>query len=351
MLNFQIFILYPEKRKLLFFIQLEEKVFKYEIRFFLEEYPSGENSLEFPEKLKGEEVGNLEVELALDLDMIHCFKDAVKNKRLELCEEGIGGTYFVIEKNGQKFAVYKPSNEEAGCINNPKKNGNSSFPGIKPGEGYLREVAVYMLDHEHRAKVPFTQIVKEGENFGSLQKFLENDGSMADYGNSGIMVENVHNIAQLDIRIMNNDRNEENLLIVKSDDGTEIFPIDHAYSLPSTLGEANFYWLNWKQAKQPNSELMSEYIKNINIENDSKVLRKIGISEESVKVMKLATMVLKRGAQVGWNFFQIGSYLVRPSRNEFSKLEFIVMEAESNVGDFWENITNLMQEKIVRIIL
>jgi len=38
-----------------------------------------------------------------------------------LCEEGVGGTYF-IQENNCKIAVFKPTDEEPGAANNPKKN-------------------------------------------------------------------------------------------------------------------------------------------------------------------------------------------------------------------------------------
>jgi len=41
-----------------------------------------------------------------------------------------------------------------------KKNVKSPRKGIKPGEGYIREVAAYLMDHGHYAGVPYTQFIE-----------------------------------------------------------------------------------------------------------------------------------------------------------------------------------------------
>jgi len=286
------------------------------------------------------------VEFPNDLELVNLFRGSVENKFFRLCDEGVGGTYFIESKRGKKFAVFKPSDEKSGMENNPKGEFVSRVRGVPCGEGYLREIAAYMLDHDNRARVPFTQCVEEkfGEVLkkGSLQKFIENEGSMADFGNTGISVDNVHNIGQLDIRLYNLDRNEENLLVVR---GNEIVPIDHSFSLPTTLGEANFIWLNWKQAKVPFTEDMINYVNKIDIENDARILRSLKISEESIEVMKLSTMVLKRGVAIGWNLHQIGSFLIRPHK-ELSPLEIVVEQARSKGVDFWYNVEKILTEKM-----
>jgi hypothetical protein len=50
---------------------------------------------------------------------------------------------------------------------------------------------------------------------GSLQKFVKHDDVVANYGPKMFTVPEVHKIAILDIRIINCDRNEENILVQK----------------------------------------------------------------------------------------------------------------------------------------
>jgi hypothetical protein len=67
-------------------------------------------------------------------------------------------------------AIFKPSDEEPYTPNNPRGNvanwgiiGREMFqmrPGVKPGEGFHREVAAYLLDHDGFAGVPATMVVE-----------------------------------------------------------------------------------------------------------------------------------------------------------------------------------------------
>lgn len=76
-----------------------------------------------------------------------------------------GGVYFMKATNGSHAAVFKPSDEEQGMPNNNKGHagneemGNGLRPYFKPGHGYLRETAVYMLDEGNFCQVPPTTIV------------------------------------------------------------------------------------------------------------------------------------------------------------------------------------------------
>jgi len=287
--------------------------------------------------------------LPCDSNFCSLFGKAFDKEQYVLTEDGVGGTYFMNDEQGDCFAVFKPADEEPGMKDNPKNNHVSPKKGILPGEGYLREVAAYLLDHENRAKVPFTQIVetKIGGK-GSLQKFVKNIGTLTNMSSSKFSVSNVHNIAQLDIRMMNMDRNSDNFLVTETDDGLELIPIDHTYSLPSTLGEAWFDWMYWKQAKEPFSEAMVQYIDKINIEQDAELLRSLKIREECITVMKLSTLVLKKAASVGWSPYKVAAFLCRPLKGDDkrSPLEKLVDIAKENKEDFWNSIVALINENI-----
>ncbi|TQE13442.1 hypothetical protein C1H46_001009 [Malus baccata] len=180
--------------------------------------------------------------------------------------EGTGGAYFMPESSGQKYvSVFKPIDEEPMAQNNPRGlplslDGEGLKKGTRVGEGALREVAAYLLDHPmggHRmlfgnakgfAGVPPTFIVKcfhkvfnhPGDatvKVGSLQKFMENSGSCEDMGPAAFPTEEVHKISVLDIRLANADRHAGNILLGKEgEDGrTVLIPIDHGYCLPETV--------------------------------------------------------------------------------------------------------------------
>jgi hypothetical protein len=82
----------------------------------------------------------------------------------ELCEEGVGGTYFLFDENGEKIAVFKPQDEEPYNLNNPKgyrpRSGSfaSCKEGILIGEASVRECAAFVLDHGNFANVPPTDL-------------------------------------------------------------------------------------------------------------------------------------------------------------------------------------------------
>jgi len=190
------------------------------------------------------------------------------------------------------------------------------------------------------------------KKIGSLQRFVHNKGSLSDFGQSLFSVSDVHRIAQLDIRLFNVDRNEENLLVIEENGVHHLVPIDHAYTLPETLEDGTlFAWLNWKQTKVPMSQELLDYIENIDIERDEKILRNLNFREESIWVMKMCTLVLKVGAKLGCNLYEIANFISRPSLNEISPMEATMSEAFGKgdcVEDFWKNYAALIKERIVR---
>ncbi|GMQ01781.1 hypothetical protein CsSME_00048299 [Camellia sinensis var. sinensis] len=202
-----------------------------------------------------------------------------------MSSEGTGGAYFMVDALGKKYiSVFKLVDEEPMAVNNLIVNRNIEIPlvlenllnstfdrldrgnypitssevdeepmvvnnprglpisvdgeglkkGTRVGEGALREVAAYILDHPKNGRrficgedkgfagVPPTMMVKclhNGFNhpdgltvkIGSLQMFMENHGSCEDMGSSAFPVEEAHKISVLDIRMANADRHAGNI--------------------------------------------------------------------------------------------------------------------------------------------
>lgn len=199
-------------------------------------------------------------------DMIQSASDGLTSGNAPvMSREGTGGAYFMQGSSGNKYVgVFKPIDEEPMAENNPRglplsPNGEGLKKGTKVGEGALREVAAYVLDHprsgrrslsgEERgfAGVPPTAMIEclhPGFNhpkgiktkIGSLQMFTENDGSCEDMGPASFPVEEVHKISVLDIRLANADRHGGNILMSKDENGkTVLVPIDHGYCLPESV--------------------------------------------------------------------------------------------------------------------
>lgn len=254
-------------------------------------------------------------------------RQCIASKGAILCTEGIGGTYFIKDSNGRTIGVFKPVDEEPGALNNPKDLVED--PLLPPGGGAKREVAAYLMDRG-RAGVPETHFLthvnsslfSNGDNkSGSIQRFVENIGSTASYGTRDISVEDVHNIGILDIRMLNIDRNDENMLLKKEGDKVRLVPIDHTYTLPPTLENVYYEWMYWKQAKVPFSEETKEYISKLDPYSDAQLLRELGIEEESILNMILSTILLKKCAEENLTLFEIASLICRKKPSVMSELE------------------------------
>ncbi|XAR53955.1 1-phosphatidylinositol 4-kinase [Bertholletia excelsa] len=301
--------------------------------------------------------------------------------------EGTGGAYFMPDASGGKYnSVFKPIDEEPMAVNNPRElplsvNGEGLKKGTRVGQGALREVAAYILDHPkigHRtisgeergfAGVPPTLMVKclhAGFNhpdgitvkIGSLQMFMENSGSCEDMGPSAFPVEEVHKISVLDIRMANADRHAGNILVSRGEGGkTLLIPIDHGYCLPETFEDCTFEWLYWPQARKPYSAETVEYIKSLDAEEDIALLKFYGwdLPLESARTLRISTMLLKKGAERGLTPFAIGSIMCRERLNEESVIEEIVQEAlnssspSTSEATFLELVSDIMDHRLDEI--
>ncbi|KAG1330437.1 putative Phosphatidylinositol 4-kinase gamma 4 [Cocos nucifera] len=248
--------------------------------------------------------------------------------------------------------------------NNPRglplsSDGEGLKRGTRVGEGALREVAAYILDHPiggHRssdevgfAGVPPTVMVRclyEGFNhpngngsknykIGSLQMFVKNYGSCEDMGPHAFPVEEVHKISVLDIRLANADRHAGNILIYKEGEEGQfvLVPIDHGYCLPENFEDCTFEWLYWPQARQPFNSETIDYIKSLDAEEDIAILRFYGweLSPECSRTLRISTMLLKKGAERGLMPYDIGSILCRETLKKESKIEEIICKAKDSV--------------------
>ncbi|CAN7040760.1 unnamed protein product [Brassica oleracea var. botrytis] len=283
---------------------------------------------------------------------------------------GMGGAYYFRNEKGQSVAIVKPTDEEPFAPNNPKGFTGKSLgdPGLKPsvrvGETGYREVAAYLLDHDHFANVPPTALVKithtvfnvnDGVNgnrsrekkklvsskIASFQKFVAHDFDASDHGTSSFPVASVHRIGILDIRILNTDRHGGNLLVKKPDGRfgqVELIPIDHGLCLPETLEDPYFEWIHWPQASIPFSEEELDYILSLDPVKDCEMLRRElpMIREACLRVLALCTVFLKEAAAYGLCLAEIGEMMTR----EFhaggevpSVLEMLCIEAKRLIAE------------------
>jgi DNA-directed RNA polymerase subunit N (RpoN/RPB10) len=294
-------------------------------------------------------------------NLIKTVREGLEIHEPELCEEGINGTYFMKNKQGKRIAVFKPADEEGNTDNNPKRSdenqGEFVNNGILAGEGAQREVAAYLLDHEHFSGVPRTTMVtlshpsfrssteSNGEvtKTGSLQEYIDNDGAAWDVGPAVFRVRDVHRIGILDLRIFNNDRHGGNILLNKCPDGAfRLTPIDQGLSLSSTLDHATFEWLNWPQAHIAFDDNTKRYIERINVDEDAQILANLGVRSECIRTMKISTTLLKKGAAAGLTLYEIGCMASRIVFDQPSSLENMYGKASRVAGEDEERLFQVL---------
>ncbi|KAL0896302.1 hypothetical protein Bca101_080263 [Brassica carinata] len=316
-------------------------------------------------------------------DMISSASDGLRSGSPPVrSREGTGGAYFMQASSGNKYVgVFKPIDEEPTAENNPhglplSPNGEGLKKGTKVGEGALREVAAYLLDHpkcgEERgfAGVPPTTMVEclhPGFNhpkgvktkIGSLQMFTENDGSCEDMGPASFPVEEVHKISVLDIRLANADRHGGNILMSKDKEGKIVLvPIDHGYCLPESFEDCTFEWLYWSQARKPYSRETLDYIRSLDAEEDINLLKFHGwkMPLKTARTLRISTMLLKKGAERGLTAFEIGNMMCRETLSKKSLVEEMVEEAQEAVlpgtseAAFLEALSDVMDYHLDEVV-
>ncbi|KAK2406841.1 phosphatidylinositol 4-kinase gamma [Trifolium repens] len=333
---------------------------------------------------------NPKVELASEVwDMIDTTYDGLENGNSPIrSSEGTGGAYFMLDSTGQKYvSVFKPIDEEPMAVNNPRGlplslDGEGLKKGTRVGQGAFREVAAYILDHPMSGRrslfgddkgfagVPPTVMAKclhEGFNhpegltakFGSLQMFMENNGSCEDMGPGAFPVKEVHKITVLDMRLANADRHAGNILLgrEKENGQTVLIPIDHGYCLPTSFEDCTFEWLYWPQARQPYSPEIIDYIKSLDAEEDIALLKFHGwdLPLECARTLRISTMLLKKGVEKGMTPFAIGSLMCRETLNKESVIEGIVKAALDSVlpctseATFMDAVSEIMDQHLDEI--
>ncbi|KAF0926698.1 hypothetical protein E2562_027134 [Oryza meyeriana var. granulata] len=310
-----------------------------------------------------------------------------------MSSEGTGGAYFMQDATGQEHvAVFKPVDEEPMAANNPRglppsSSGEGLKKGTRVGEGAIREVAAYILDHppggrrsfagHHGAAVGFAGVAptalvrcmhrsfkqpaaEQGRQpplfkVGSLQAFVKNSGSCEDMGPRAFPVDQVHKICVLDIRLANADRHAGNILTCREEEGhgaISLVPIDHGYCLPESFEDCTFEWLYWPQCRQPFSEETVEYVRSLDAEVDIAILRLHGweMPARCERILRITTMLLKKGVERGLTAFDMGSILCRETLTKESVIEEIVHEAEDDGANdeaaFLQSVSKSMDRRL-----
>lgn len=121
--------------------------------------------------------------------------------------------------------------------------------------------------------------------------------------------------------------------------------------------DVTFDWLYWPQARRPFSCETIEYIKSLDTEEDIGLLKFYGwdIPLESARILRISTMLLKKGAERGLTPFTIGNIMCRETVKKESVIEEICQEAldsmlpGSSEDAFLESVSHVMDRRLDEI--
>lgn len=161
---------------------------------------------------------------------------------------------------------------------------------------------------------------------GSLQSYAEHDDVICNFSSSVFSAAEIHKVAILDIRILNCDRNEENILVKKEmkqvDTPTgpkvkkdyRLIPIDHGLSFPDCfeINAHELVWMDYPQASEPFSEEELAFIDKIDpVEDCQRLKEKLGFRHICLRNFRVAETLLKKCAKAGLTLKQIGMIMYR----------------------------------------
>lgn len=234
------------------------------------------------------------------------------------------------------------------CVFKPKQSSRPTARhrnGFESGAEFLREIAAYEVDRAYGgfAQVPTTMEatvataalpdhnLKADYVVGSMQKWVESSCSSEDMGSGRFKTADVHAIGILDLLLYNCDRHEGNMLVTNAPTcgKAQLVPIDHGLCLPSFkhLGQAEFAWLYWRQAKIPFTSAESALISRLDGDRIAKILSDVGVADDAILTARIMVMVLQVTNLQNWNLHQMGKLVSKHFTAQQSKLEEFVDEA------------------------
>ncbi|KAF4134550.1 Phosphatidylinositol 3- and 4-kinase [Phytophthora infestans] len=251
-----------------------------------------------------------------------------------LAMDGTGGTYFFKDPSHRNVGCFKPQDEEPFGPNNPRglvgQLGQSGLRrGILSGEACERELAAYVLDKDHFAGVPATSLV---ESRHPVFNYTGSAGAL----HFKFSTHQVHKIVVLDMRLLNTDRNDANILVRKRRSPAtghaeyELIPIDHGYCLPQFLeiGWCDWCWYNWPQLKKPLSAEDRAYVLSLSAEEDAdRLAKRIPLRRGCRRNMIIACMIVQKGVRADLVLFDIARIMCREDLDTPSTLEQMCTEA------------------------
>jgi len=279
----------------------------------------------------------------------------------QLAWDGTGGTYVLRDTRRAPLAAFKPRDEEPFAPNNPRGfPGKMGQPGIHPfvssGEAHVREVLAHRLDWRRLATVPLTlqaeamhpaffvhslaPLSRYGAKVGSLQQWVQHDDVASNRGSATFPVHEVHKIALFDMRLLNSDRNDSNILVKDLPGGSvQLIPIDHGGCLPSraVVHWFDWCWLSWRQMHEPPSQILRDYVAELDPNAETKLISEYGLPSSAARSSRCATLIIQHGVAAGLTLHDIALLLCREDENVPSHFERLYAQAERLVDSALHN--------------
>ncbi|EQC39472.1 hypothetical protein SDRG_02915 [Saprolegnia diclina VS20] len=265
-------------------------------------------------------------------------------------EDCSGGAYFLRSASHRLEAIFKPSDEEPFAPHTPKpptspEETGPMRAGIPLGEMALRECMAYLVDDERLARVPPTALATGRHKAfhsrtlkrGSVQLYVPHDCASEDLGPAQFPITDVHAIALLDLRLVNQDRHPGNILVQRTA-GNRLIPIDHGCVLPEydAMGETQLTWLHWPQARQPLSATTKAYVARLNATTQLQSWRRQYPNEvfptKAAVTLHLGTAFVQLCVARGLNVYEMGRLQVRDELDVPSTFECVVEAAVHDLG-------------------
>lgn len=323
---------------------------------------------------------------------------ALKKPNIKLIEIGISASYLIMNAENQPLAIFKPSSQAGGAVNNPKGFDKSNFG--KANNAAVNEYGARLVSGSDLG-VPDIYLVNmmlNGEiEQGSLQQYVSNEGSASVFfadqmklilKHAGIdetkkidelslldsmKIRNllsspeklwkfrlasqpvlqelmykidpseIQKIGILDLLIQNYDRiNLNNILYTKTAQGDKLIPIDHNLAFPETI--KGFLvppvWLEHPSAFHPLNPKVVQFVKKMNIEKLKTQLAEIGMAKNQIFHFELMHLFVKMATEANLSLFEMGKMLsINNYKTVNSPLTALMLDANArfSVKDLGSN--------------
>lgn len=282
-------------------------------------------------------------EMAFDPHLSESLREKIKP---ELSKVGIGGTYFLKNRDGKIIGVFKPKMQEYKMPFNPKGGKgeyNEAFPlntqldGHIQGTSWLNEIAAYEISNHYMGVPDTTEIsllfptapgsIDRRQQVGSFQRFVPGKPAI-EVNKESLDVAEVQKIALFDLLLVNGDRNTNNILV--QEDGT-LVPIDHGLAFLVNY-ELRSEWRFMPQLKQPVKQKLKNWITNFDINESCQKLKDKGVHPKAIFIHRVMHMYVLTKITQGKTLEEITKDCSTSKFEDTTKIEQLVEKAKESLS-------------------